>query len=392
MSASVSHRPRDTANPGRIPGMDPLRRQDWAVKTPQQVLARYRPGRAPPLEVLDVLLTLFNSRHTAREKTVSHKTRQERANFLRRFFRDLSAKAGFRTAPDPRNLGQKHVHAMVQVWHREQLAPATIQTYLSFLRGLASWLGKPGFVRPPAYYGLSLAEYERHEVARRDKSWRAQGLDAGAVIAQVADYDPRVAASMRLMQALGLRRKESVTFKPFADVHPFEQTGLPPEQRKADHYVWIKGKGGRVRWIELATDAQRAAVAQAQSVVSGRDAHLGDPTKTLDQNLRRLLYVLEKFGITRRASGVTGHGLRHEHCNDLYEDVAGIPSPVRGGATVSPALDRAARQVVSMRAGHARLRAAHAYCGQAAVVRSTPSPRTSHGPNSTGSTGADDVG
>jgi integrase len=384
--------PPAKASTGRLAGADAQRRQPWAERSPAQILAQYRPGQAAPLQVLEVLLTLFNSRHTALHKTVSHKTRQERADFLRRFFRDLSAKAGFGTAPDPRNLGQKHVHAMVQVWQREQLAPATIQTYLSFLRGLASWLGKPGFVRPPAYYGLSLPEYERHEVAQRDKSWRAQGLDADAVIAKVADYDPPVAASMRLMQALGLRRKESVTFKPFADVHPFEQTGLPPEQRKADHYVWIKGKGGRVRWIELATDAQRAAVAQAQSVVSGQDAHLGDPARTLDQNLRRLLYVLEKFGITRRASGVTGHGLRHEHCNDLYEDVAGVPSPVRGGATVSPAVDRAARQAVSIRAGHARLRAAHAYCGQPTLVRSTPSPGASHGHKATGSTGADDSG
>lgn len=351
------------ASAGRIAGADAHRRQPWAERTPEQILAQYRPGHAAPLQVLEVLLTLFNNRHTVLEKTVSHKTRQERANFLRRFFRDLTAKAGFRTAPDPRNLGQKHLHAMVQVWQREQLAPATIQTYMSFLRGLASWLGKPGFVRPPGHYGLSLAEYERHEVAQRDKSWRAQGLDVDAVIAQVAAYDPRAAASMRLMQALGLRRKESVTFKPFADVCPFEQTGLPPEKRQADQYVWIKGKGGRVRWIELATEVQRAAVAHAQSVVSGKQAHLGDPSKTLEQNLRRLLYVLEKFGITRRASGATGHGLRHEHCNDLYEAVAGMPSPVRGGRSASPDADRTARQAVSSRAGHSRIRAAGAYIG-----------------------------
>ena len=108
-------------------------------------------GTAPPLKVLDVLIELFNTLHTSLEKTVSHKTRQERAQFLRRFFRDLSLKAGFKMAPDPRNLGQKHIHAMVQVWHDECLAPATIQTYLSFLRGLAMWMGKPGFVRGPPH-------------------------------------------------------------------------------------------------------------------------------------------------------------------------------------------------------------------------------------------------
>lgn len=76
-------------------------------------------GHADPMRVLETLIELFNTRHTAREKTVSHKTRAERARFLRRFFLDLKLKAGFHTMPDPRNLGQKHLHAMVQVWRAE---------------------------------------------------------------------------------------------------------------------------------------------------------------------------------------------------------------------------------------------------------------------------------
>lgn len=72
----------DPVSPGRIRGSDPPRRQDWVGKSPKEVLARYQPGRADPMKVLDVLITLFNSQHTAREKTVSHKTRHERARFL----------------------------------------------------------------------------------------------------------------------------------------------------------------------------------------------------------------------------------------------------------------------------------------------------------------------
>jgi Phage integrase, N-terminal len=135
-----------------------------------------------------VLLKLFNQQHTALTKTVSHKTRQERADFLRRFFRDLHKRAGFKTLPDPRNLGQKHIHAMVQVWREDKLKPATIQTYLSFLLGLAKWLGKNGFVRSPAHYGLEIEEYQRHEAAERDKSWSAQGVDIEALIDQVCMY------------------------------------------------------------------------------------------------------------------------------------------------------------------------------------------------------------
>ena len=170
---TARRRRQEPTSPGRSSQHQPARPQDWAGKTPQEILARYQPGKAPPLKVLEVLIKLFNTQHTALEKTVSHKTRQERAQFLRRFFRDLKQKAGFKTVPDPRNLGQKHIHAMVQVWQQAHLAPATIQTYLSFLRGVAMWMGKHGFARKPGHYGLRLAEYQRHETAPRDTSWTA---------------------------------------------------------------------------------------------------------------------------------------------------------------------------------------------------------------------------
>ena len=329
----------------------------------------YPPGKTPALRVLDVLIELFNTLHTSLEKSVSHKTRYERANFVRRFFRDLQVKAGFKIAPDPRNLGQRHVHAMVQVWQREKLAPATIQTYLSFLRGLAMWMGKPGFIRKPAHYGLGLEEYQRHENAQRDKSWRGNGIDVETLLAQASAYDARVGASMRLMLVLGLRRKESVQCRPFAHVHPFAQTGLPAEQQQADRYLWVKGKGGRVRWVALTTQAHAAAIDQAQQVVEDPDAHLGAPDRDLKANMRRLDYVLRKFGITLRDRGVTGHGLRHEHLHGVYESVSGVPAPVCGGGPVDTALDHTARMEVSRVAGHARLRAAGAYCGQPPASR-----------------------
>jgi site-specific recombinase XerC len=262
--------------------------------------------------VLEVLIELFNTLHTSLEKTVSHKTRQERAQFLRRFFRDLKLKAGFKTVPDPRNLGQKHIHAMVQVWQQERLAPATIQTYLSFLRGLAMWMGKHGFVRGPA----PLRPEPGGVPAPRERPARQELVGprdpCEAVIAEVCQFDLRVGASLRLMSALGLRRKESVQFRPFQHVMPFSETGLPENQQQADRYAWVKGKGGRVRWIPLDSPVHLAALEFAQGVVDSRDAHMGDPRRDLKRNLRRLDYVLEKFGITLRKRGATGHGLRHE--------------------------------------------------------------------------------
>ena len=368
---SSRRRVQEASSPGRSSQHQPARRQSWAGKSPQDILAHYPTGKTPPLKVLEVLIELFNALHTSMAKTVSHKTRQERAQFLRRFFRDLKAKAGFKTVPDPRNLGQKHIRAMVQVWQQEHLAPATIQTYLSFLRGLAMWMGKHGFVRSPDHYGLSVDEYQRHEYASRDKGWSAHGVDIDTVIAQVCEHDRFVGASLRLIRAMGLRRKESVQFRPFDSVVSFEETGLPANEKMADRYVRIKGKAGRVRHIPLDNPARLAAVEFAQGIVSSQDAHMGNPAQHLKQNLRRFDYVLEKFGITLRKRGATGHGLRHEVLNDTYEEISGVPSPVRGGTPVNLTMDRAARLAVSRLAGHARTRAAGAYCG--AILR-RPAP------------------
>ncbi len=350
----------------------PRRQQDRATLSPAEALERLRPGHADPMRVLDLLISLFNAQHTALEKTVSHKTRHERAHFLRRFFRDLRLKAGFKTLPDPRNLGDRHVRAMVAVWQKERLAPGTIQTYLSFLRGLALWLGKPGFIRKPDHYGLSPAEYQRHEYAQRDKSWTAAGVDIDALIERVCAYDRYVGASLRLIRAMGLRRKEAVMFRPHCCVVAFEATHLPDELRQADEYVWIKAgaKGGRPRFVPLDSPQRIEAMQFACAVAQGPDAHLGDPHRRLKENLRRFDYVLARFGITSKGLGVTAHGLRHEALIDHYmERTGGVAPPVRGGE-VTPELDAAARLSTARLAGHHRLRASGAYLGQSAVMRS----------------------
>lgn len=365
-AASTRRRVQGSAGLGRATPQQPARRQDQANLSPAAILARCQPGKTDPMRVLEVLLELFNGLHTSLDKTVSHKTRQERADFLRRFFRVLKVRAGFKTLPDPRNLGDKHVRAMVRLWQQDKLAPATIQTYLSFLRGLAMWLGKHGFIRKPADYGLNVEEYQRHEYAQRDKSWSAQCVDTDALIERVCAYDRHVGASLRLIQAFGLRRKESVMIRPHRCVVPFEATGLSPEERRADHYLRIKegAKGGRLRFIALDNAQRRAALDYAQAVAEGGDAHLGDPRHDLKRNLRRFDYVMEKFGITSGELGITAHGLRHEALIQRFGDETdGEAPPVRGGGHLPPDVDRAARQAVAEMAGHGRARASCAYLG-----------------------------
>lgn len=365
-TAPAARRPLAASASGPAAAQSP-RPRDWSGLTAQEILARYPIGRTDPMRVLEVLLKLFNHEHTARMKTVSHKTRQERADFLRRFFRDLRARAGFKTLPDPRNLGQKHLNAMVKVWQEDKLKPPTIQTYLSFLRGLAKWLGKNGFVRKPAYYGLAPDEYQRSGVAERDKSWSAQGVNIDAVLAKVCADDAHVGASLHLIRAFGLRRKESVMLRPNSCVVPFEATGLPECEKQADNYVWIRqgAKNGRQRFVPLDTPQRVAALAHAQAVVLEPEGHMGDPNLDLKRNLRRFEYVLAKFGVTARELGITAHGLRHEALIEEYVARTGRQPPVRGGEALAPQAEEAARKAVARLAGHERKRASSAYLGSA---------------------------
>ena len=368
MPTKGMHQPSETCTAHAASSLvhQPRRRQEWNGLSAQEILARHRIGNTPPLRVLELLIDLFNRQHTAKHKETSFKTRQERADFLRRFFRDLQHKAAFSTLPDPRNLGERHIKAMVALWQQEKLAPATLQTYLSFLRGLALWIGKPGLVRQPQHYGLQPVEYQRHEAASRDKSWSAQHIDIDRLIDEIARFDRHVGAAMLLVQTMGLRRKEAIMFRPHVCVVPFEATGLPLNKKKADLYAHVKAgsKGGRERFVALDNGQRMAAIAHAQALVTSADGYIGHPSHTLAQALRRFNYVLEKFGVTQKALGVTAHGLRHEVLIAQFEALTGQAAPVRGGGKLPAAISDPARQEVAELAGHARKRASNAYCGK----------------------------
>ncbi|AEF88850.1 phage integrase, N-terminal SAM-like protein [Delftia sp. Cs1-4] len=352
------------------------RHLDWAGLSAADVLARHPPGSTPPEDVLEILLDLFNEQHTAMLKSVSHKTRHDRAVFLRRFLRDLHAKAGFATIPDPRNLGGRHIQAMVDLWRKDRLAAATIQTYLSFLRGLAQWIGKPGLVRKPGAYGMDMQEYQRHEVAQRDRSWTGAGIDIEPLIEEVCAYDRHVGAALRLIRAFGLRRKEAVMMRPHACVVPFSATRLPQERKKAESYLWVcqGSKGGRPRFVAIATEPQHQALAYAQSVAVGIDAHLSNPKRDLKQNLNHFSYVMRRFGLSLKERGATGHGLRHEVFVEVWVGATGTQPPVRGGALPPKEVREAARQDIAELAGHARKRAAGAYIGSVRAQRPAGAP------------------
>ena len=89
--------------------------------------------------------------------------------------------------------------------------------------------------------------YRRTLASGIDKSWRAKGVDAAAVIREVETYDVHAAASLKLMQAFQLRFKESVMFRPHSDVVSAAQASKPDDS-VAFYLDTHRGtKGGRER-------------------------------------------------------------------------------------------------------------------------------------------------
>ena len=133
------------------------------------------------------------------------------------------------------------------------MSPATLQTCFSFMRTLAGWIGKPHLLKPIASHFDDPALHRRSLAAKVDKTWRAQGVDADQVI-----YDRHAAASLRLMQAFGLRFKEGLLLRPHQDVLTAPQASRPACSPARDLDMHRGTKGGCERLLPINKPAARS--------------------------------------------------------------------------------------------------------------------------------------
>lgn len=329
---------------------------------------------------LQDIINRNNGRHAVRAKTVSNRTMEARAQVLFRNFALLRT-LGFKVSP--RNLGERHAEWLVRYWTCDPRAAqlplgmskkialpakpyssAYIQTQLSVLRTFANWIGRPGLIRAASCYARDPELVARHYVASYDHSWDAAGADRAAVIADVAQRDPFVGAQLALMEAFGLRRKEAIMFRPHeAEVPAWAMPASFGETRYLAFLQIKRGtKGGRLRYCALRNDAQWAALERARNLVlPGR--HMGRPGLSLLQSLDRFAYVVRACGLSKRALGVTSHGLRHGFACDLYYEISDLPAPIRGGMASDAELIESAFLEVARQLGHSRPSISSAYLG-----------------------------
>lgn len=234
----------------------------------------------------------------------------------------------------------KHVDALVKHWTGRELSSGTIKNRMSHIRWWADKIGKPGVVRNDnEAYGIVQRQY----VTNVDKSRKLDDkLDRVR--------DDHVRMSLRLQQAFGLRREESIKFQPqFAD--------------RGDKLVlketWTKG--GKEREIPIRSDEQRV-VLKAAHALAGRGS-LIPSNKNFVQQLRLYEDAVSKAGYSKM------HGLRHGYAQQRYEELTGWKCPVQGGLRrhelVGPMVEQDidARMIISKELGHERLDVVSVYLG-----------------------------
>ncbi len=340
--------------------------------------------------VLQLILQKHNWRHSSKHKGVSHKTMAERTRFCHWMF-DFLRDHPKHFKLDPRSFSGRHVEAIAMHWQAEacadRMSPATIQTYFSFMKTFCGWIGKSKLVKPIQHYFDDPALYQRSLVSGVDKSWRAKGVDVDAVISDVEAYDVRAAASLKLMQAFQLRFKESVMLRPHTDVISATQAGKAgaTDSGVAFYLDTHRGtKGGRDRLFPIDNALRQSAIDYARQVVAGAHESVSDPSLNLEQAMRRLRYVMERFGVTRAGLGVVPHGLRHQGAADDYQSITQMPPPIAGGLSVDAVLDLQARTEIAARLGHERISITSVYLGGRRVTPvklPLPSPSTACSPD-----------
>jgi integrase len=336
-------------------------------RDPEAVLRRLPIGTPRYKEVAGAILKLNNHQHARKHKGVGFETMKCRDNFVMRAFRDLRKKTQFVDA-DPRKLGTRHVEALLKLWLERDLSTKAIHNYLSYLRTFARWVGRPGLVRPPAYY-LGEASPHAHykQEAKVDQSWSAKDVVVAAMVAKIREIDPLISLRVELCYRFALRAQESGHLRPHLAVIPRDQAEPRCAEAwpAAEFFLHVRDgtKGGRPRDVPILTDEQRDLVERAKrAVLPGQ--FVGHAGRSVQQNRRRFYYVLERCGITKAQLGVVSHGLRHERANDEYEQLTGTPSAVRGGTGVPRDVNAEARLKIARLLGHNRTRVTSCYLGK----------------------------
>jgi integrase len=236
----------------------------------------------------------------------------------------------------------KHIEHLVSRWQAEGASTGTMKNRMSALRWMAEKIGKENIVaRDNAAYGIA----DRRFVTNESK---AKELDQGK-LDKVSD--PHTAMSLRLQEAFGLRREESIKIQP---------GGADRGDMLVLKSTWTKG--GKERTIPIINETQRELLNQAKALAD--KGSLIPVEMSYKDQLNRFKAQTAFAGIDRV------HGFRHAYAQARYAELTGWTAPAAGGPTskqLSPeqkAIDRQARLTISRELGHEREQITAVYLGR----------------------------
>jgi len=307
-----------------------------------------------PLRQLSEFFARFSlTAGTGRSRPVSFRTMEQYQEVLTKCLHDLADPTINMKVQNLTDLSAKHVRAVTQVWVNRGCSASYLASQNTALRRLAIWMGKPDAVPRLCDLVADPTLYRRSYSALTSKNWETAGIDIEKVFTDMEAECEITGLQLRLILVIGLRAREAVMFKPFA------------ADRGDSLFISNGTKGGRARIIPVENALQRDILERCKVVAKGNSRGLVSPNpgKSVRNNLARFYYLCEKIGITKKALGVTVHGLRHTYASRKYEQHTGTKSPVDGGGEVSRDVDQRARQDISELLGHSRTTITSSYLG-----------------------------
>jgi integrase len=303
-------------------------------------------------------------------RTTSHITQKRAFQNVMQVFEWLRRELGFPRLANPMSLDERHFKALAghirAKVERGEFGPAQAAGYATYCRHLARWIGKPEFVTVFSE-ALGRKVCKRQLVAQVDKSWEGNGLDPEKLILEVARYERWVGLVLLAQHAFGLRKMEALRLRPMRDIGPARVAGTGVADWSMVHIYLVDGtKGGRPRVVDVSDPLGVSAALLLREEIKHLDDRefLPPPQFTLAQNQYRYESVMARFGITKKALGVTGHGLRAGFACDRLE-AAGITPTVRGGdgQHADPVHQLVTYKQLTEAMGHGRISVVGAYAG-----------------------------
>ena len=273
-------------------------------------------------------------------KDGSHATQANRQDILRltasRIF-----ELGFKNL-SIHSLRTKHMDKLIESWKKDKLSSGTIKNRMASLRWVAQKINKPNIVaRTNDAYEIERRSFVNNDVNKAHEIY--DKLD------QITNE--RVVLSLQLQREFGLRREESIKFKPsYAD----------QEDKLVLKSSWCKG--GRPRTINIETESQRDLLNKCHKLVG--DGSMIPTDKDYKTYLKTFENTCIKYGIRNV------HGLRHAYAQQKYKEITGMDCPKCGGLSskdlteIQKAKDREARLEISCLLGHGREEVTKSYLGR----------------------------